>query len=811
MDSKFLGLIVFFIMIYILVNEIINLTKFIVNFHNIKEITKISRSNCDTIYTEAETERFQISKNLYKLLLPNDVYNCKFYTVLILIYGIMFFVYIAYVFFSMIYDKDGGFEYKDVFLVIIILYILISIIMNIALRYVPWDEAGYLNYFYKGDKVADLTGKEGLNRDVYNGTLFTLLIVIIIVYGSVNQFILGKSIDLFTYIFYSLYFVFALYFLFNLINIVETFKINKIPHNVEQNDINWSADISYGSENYFYDIYLKYTDFSLFNDTENNNYSYKIHEIFRPRLKTFMLMIFYFAIIIFAVCFGILIYASVLDYKNFESYLNSVLQIIGVFSPIIFLFILLFYVLTNVKLNTTFNNDVLFNTNRLYKYDLNELNNVVTPYIAAFNNLVDQNTSEDGEKDVNYLYNIIILNVIISYFKNHISMFTNDSNQESITKSLRSYQDKTYINNLNKEFGKIAVTDINNIETFKKYYQDILNDVFSQYINDNDSFKSMPIHEINGIISEYKLLYQDMVPHGDINLVSLNSKSYLIPDECFDPEFLKRIPYNNLKNSKLIDMNYMEYELDNNEIIGYKIKCINTTNKKSYFYKIKNDLIVDIVLDNKNGYTDDLKSYFKVYIRNNIISNIYAMFDVFDIDKFNNKIELYNTISSDATSTRNKLLDDLLFKTNKDPLDDIKPHQFLLQKTYNLNLIKAETIQLFNVKHNDSIKPILDGFIDNMMLLNLYIIKFERMSDDMKKNKFFYDNIAPIFEAFITRQNKDEFKLSIFYLYCLLTSKFKLFVEAKDNYLQNVIENNFQKINNQSMKIISLNKQFLTQ
>ena len=194
-----------------------------------------------------------------------------------------------------------------------------------------------MNYFYKGDKT-NLTGKEGLNRDVYNSTLFTLLIVIIIIYGFINQFILSKNIDLFTYTFYSLYFIFALYFLFNLINIIETFKINKVPYILTtENDFNWSADISYDSENYFYNTYLNYADFSLFNDSENNNYSYKIHEIFRPRLKTFMLMIFSFAIIIFAVCFIILIYAYAFDNKSFDSYLSSVLQIVGVFSPMIFL------------------------------------------------------------------------------------------------------------------------------------------------------------------------------------------------------------------------------------------------------------------------------------------------------------------------------------------------------------------------------------------------------------------------------------------------------------------------------------------
>ena len=129
MDSKFLGLVVFLMMIFILFNEIVNLTKFIVNYHNTKEITKLSRANCDDIYTEAETERFQISKNMYMFLLPNDVYNCKLYTIFIFIFVILFYIYISYVYFSILYDKEYNLQYNDIYIGILILYFVICIIV----------------------------------------------------------------------------------------------------------------------------------------------------------------------------------------------------------------------------------------------------------------------------------------------------------------------------------------------------------------------------------------------------------------------------------------------------------------------------------------------------------------------------------------------------------------------------------------------------------------------------------------------------------------------------------------------------------
>ena len=48
---------------------------------------------CNGIYCEAETDRYQIAKNSYNLLMPNDVFNSKTYTILVFIISIMILIY----------------------------------------------------------------------------------------------------------------------------------------------------------------------------------------------------------------------------------------------------------------------------------------------------------------------------------------------------------------------------------------------------------------------------------------------------------------------------------------------------------------------------------------------------------------------------------------------------------------------------------------------------------------------------------------------------------------------------------------------
>ena len=73
-------------MIIIYLNEMRNISMFIFNFNYIKDLARITMDEkCNGIYCEAETDRYQIAKNSYNLLMPNDVFNSKTYTIFVFI------------------------------------------------------------------------------------------------------------------------------------------------------------------------------------------------------------------------------------------------------------------------------------------------------------------------------------------------------------------------------------------------------------------------------------------------------------------------------------------------------------------------------------------------------------------------------------------------------------------------------------------------------------------------------------------------------------------------------------------------------
>lgn len=829
MDSKFLGLVVFLMMIFILFNEVINLTKFIVNYHNIKEITKLSRANCEDIYTEAETERFQLSKNLYSLLLPNDIFNSKLYIILLFIFIIMFFLYTSNVYIKYIYDNEYKLSYTNLYVATHILYFLACIIVFIIFRYAPWDEAGYLNYYGDKDIPADSLNKFnllGMDREQFNNSLFHFVIGIMFIYWAFNQFYSQANINLGSYIIVSLYYLFAFYLLFNMMNIIGTFKNNRVPFEIETEEtrknnsyINWTADISYDSENFFYHKYLNYVDMDFWNTNKETNYTYKIHNlfIFKRIISLITIIINYVLLPILGICILIAFIGMIFN-SNWEFYFEPLVTVYNILTPIIILCLLLGFIINNISLNTSFNKDVLFNVTNVYKYDLNKLNNIVTPYISVFNNLIDttQRDDEEDEKATNYLYNIIIFNVIVSYLQNNINLITNETVKDNVINVQNLYSDKTYVNNLTLQFDKINRLDINNKDSFDEYYNKIMKSIFSDYISgtstenfDNVQFKTDLTMDVkNAFLSKYKNILKGMVPNI-LDNISVNKLSYIIPEECFNSEFLKKRPYQTLKQNNQINMNFMEYVLDKDKKpTHFKIKCINVSTKKSYYYKIENKLIVDIDLSMKEGYTDDLKEFFILYLSNNMIYNIYKLFEIFDIDTYNNRIETYNKMDDYDESDRNKLLNHLVFlKKRSEGFSNIKPLEFMLKKSYKKSDISDPVLtKLYEMYPKENLYEILKAFISNMLDLHFHILLYEETFDNITKDKLFNIQIQPYFKAIIDRQDNMQVieSTNIYYIYCILTSKFKIKLDAKDNYLQNVIENNFHKINNTSMQVISL-------
>jgi hypothetical protein len=157
---------------------------------------------CNNIYCEAETDRYQIAKNSYNLRMPNDVFNSKTYTIFVFIISILVFIYYHYI----LFDKQGGGNKRYYALNIFLLIILLTIIIY---RYVPNDDAGYLNYF---KDTPQLLG-------IIIGVSLVFIAGILINY--VNTDIKNYN----TYLCYML----SIIVLINLMNIVMTFRSNTKP------------------------------------------------------------------------------------------------------------------------------------------------------------------------------------------------------------------------------------------------------------------------------------------------------------------------------------------------------------------------------------------------------------------------------------------------------------------------------------------------------------------------------------------------------------------------------------------------------
>ena len=203
MIASTINLTIFIMMIIIYLNEMRNISMFIFNFNYIKDLSKIvMEQKCNNIYCEAETDRYQIAKNSYNLLMPNDVFNSKTYTIFVFIISILVFIYYHYILFE---NKTSSKSYYvlNIFLLIILLTIIIY-------RYVPNDDAGYLNYFKDTPQLL---------RIIIGVSLILIAGSILITYVNTDR----KNYN--TYICY----VISIIVLLNLMNIVMTFRSNTKP------------------------------------------------------------------------------------------------------------------------------------------------------------------------------------------------------------------------------------------------------------------------------------------------------------------------------------------------------------------------------------------------------------------------------------------------------------------------------------------------------------------------------------------------------------------------------------------------------
>jgi hypothetical protein len=738
--NKVFGIIAFLMILFVYLNEMKNITEFIIKYKSIKDIAKINmEQKCKNIYCEAETDRFQIAKNMYDLLLPNDIYNAKTYTVMVMIFSIMLFIYVLYTYISYInslneFDFSKGYGEKQFVLGIISIAIFIMILGNIILRYTPHDDAGYISYFVKKDNG------DRRNTDYLNYTIFSLLGGFLIIYIVLKMFLVPKleGYEKLEALFITLYFIFAFYFMYNMINIVEAFRTNNVPKDIYNTDENkgegsnwhkyWSADIGYDSENYFYNTFfdIKEIPFAIFSSFKDDKQKYDINDIYIFRnLPIIGLALFIFIMILFV--------AYIITNNDVKEY---ILQ----FLPIVFLFFLVFAIVVFTTFNTAFNKYVLYGVCKSsYTRALNGLNNAVVPFIAMH----EKDSGGVNNNLTDYRYNYIVLSVIISYFTNHVNLMNNTSNviekigkedakydldNTKIGKILSKFKDETYIKNKYIKLKPISDSDTTDLGKFEAYYKEIF-----KYILHHENIPS------DLSVADIQSLYIDLLNKIFFNQVATGS---LIYDQIF---------------------------------IEDKIKGSTT-------YKTNKSTLVDKIRNSVYYYINKLET-------------------------FNDNVSKYNDA---AHSDRTAFMQDFLFYVNDD--NTIDPYKFIMIKSAeqkDIDLYKAD----YDKKYQDIVDKVIKAFLTHIRSLHKDFHDatgyFKTGATDADKSSVFNSQIKTSLMMLSDTQGTQSVTIpasreitedKLEYLFKSLKD-FKIKVNAKTNYLVNVVETISNQLNHTDAKV----------
>jgi hypothetical protein len=620
MIASTINLTIFIMMIIIYFNELKNVSMFLFNFNYIKDLSKIvMEQKCNNIYCEAETDRYKISQNSYNLLLANDIFNSKTYIILIFIISILIFIYYYNRFFEVgkIWEKiTAKNEFMLRFWVYLLHILLLAILIGIIImRYVPYDEAGYLNYF----KDNNLNG--GFNAFIVLSLFMIFICIISLIYiYDYRQVIIAFC------------FMFSITLLLNLMNIVLSFRTNTTPilktkelrwslknslenikkkydaaltekpftveykiiqdllkrlndgneynnmkernnvssiinilkafhelmkiqekyvidsnkdfeviinnlkrkissnyedfkqinnnslpknkksdlslifdkqvvlptnynedehknnDNTNNSDYEYTADISYGNANLFYEKYWNIKEFGCFELVPSflKDYSYFSPIFYNYMMSPNLLSIWGLIIgIIFIMLLIPIIFKMMdLDMADDISFVISTETLQFLYEnllPLITFSILIIYIISFISFNTTFNKYVVYKClDCSYKRSLNKLNNIVTPYIRLYDN-----KKKTGNK--NYLHQYIIANVFYSLLNGHIKLTSSADTVNQPDDNI--YSRTTDIKSNNYKFANMNNNNLNSDNVFREYYKGIFKKIYIDYDKDVDEQK----------------------------------------------------------------------------------------------------------------------------------------------------------------------------------------------------------------------------------------------------------------------------------------------------------------------------------
>jgi hypothetical protein len=263
---------------------------------------------------------------------------------------------------------------------------------------------------------------------------------------------------------------------------------HKNNDNTNNSDYEYTADISYGNANLFYEKYWNIKEFGCFELVPSflKDYSYFSPIFYNYMMSPNLLSIWGLIIgIIFIMLLIPIIFKMMdLDMADDISFVISTETLQFLYEnllPLITFSILIIYIISFISFNTTFNKYVVYKClDCSYKRSLNKLNNIVTPYIRLYDN-----KKKTGNK--NYLHQYIIANVFYSLLNGHIKLTSSADTVNQPDDNI--YSRTTDIKSNNYKFANMNNNNLNSDNVFREYYKGIFKKIYIDYDKDVDEQK----------------------------------------------------------------------------------------------------------------------------------------------------------------------------------------------------------------------------------------------------------------------------------------------------------------------------------
>ena len=250
-------------------------------------------------------------------------------------------------------------------------------------------------------------------------------------------------------------------------------------HYINKNDRNedyeYTADISYGNPNVFYEKYWH------MNDTTDGEFLDTYHYFVPTNLNLYkganlyriMTDIAYFIIIISVVLSFIYGTYRLFNDRDDDNE-NVIKRIWDILFPLFALVVFLTYIIVFIRFNTNFNKDVVYKClDCSYKRALNKLNNIVNPYIRMYDTKITT-----GNK--NYLHHYIISNVFYSLLSGNINLVDADTTRAINTAfDGKNYKGISEINTNRLKLTEMNDSILNNDNQFREYYKSRYGDLYN--------------------------------------------------------------------------------------------------------------------------------------------------------------------------------------------------------------------------------------------------------------------------------------------------------------------------------------------